>query len=275
MHVNIFEHNFEYVEQISLKQFGKSYADTLSIYSDRGIGYDGTYNLVILQPFVMYEGENDYCYGEETWYNLEFAIHSCPDNNHPHAIDLDLPSGTKWCCTNVGATSPEQYGGYFAWGETIEKSLYNEVSYAYCSGEKPDNLGLYRSNLEYKDIGSDIAGTDYDVAHVMMGGTWRMPSFDVVEELYDNCSFVFGWSMNDVPGILIVGKVHGNYIFLPFAGYRSHNDLIRAEWAASYWTSSLNPYNDKNSARTLRYSTDGYIFDEYRYYGNSVRAVCR
>ena len=54
---------------------------------------------------------------------------SCPDANHPHAIDLGLPSGTKWACCNVGASAPEQYGGYYAWGETHEKSVYNWDTY--------------------------------------------------------------------------------------------------------------------------------------------------
>ena len=56
---------------------------------------------------------------------------TCPDNNHPHAIDLGLPSGTKWACCNVGATNPEEYGGYYAWGETKEKDIYGRNTYAW------------------------------------------------------------------------------------------------------------------------------------------------
>lgn len=68
---------------------------------------------------------------------------SCPDGKHPHAIDLGLPSGTKWACCNVGATTPEGYGGYYAWGEKKMKSVYNEVTYKYCSGTDTNGDGWY------------------------------------------------------------------------------------------------------------------------------------
>ena len=103
--------------------------------------------------------------------------HGCPDGHHPHAIDLGLPSGTKWACCNVGASTPEGYGGYYAWGETSEKSYYYSSTYSY-----------YNSNTGYVNIGSDIAGTSYDVAHVHMGGSWRMPTHDQQMELMDYCS---------------------------------------------------------------------------------------
>ncbi len=59
---------------------------------------------------------------------------SCPDNNHPHMIDLGLPSGTKWACCNVGATTPEAYGGYYAWGETEEKDYFDQENYEFFEG---------------------------------------------------------------------------------------------------------------------------------------------
>ena len=65
---------------------------------------------------------------------IDNTLLSCPDNNHPHMIDLGLPSGTKWACCNVGAHSPEEYGGYYAWGEISEKPVYNEVTYLYATG---------------------------------------------------------------------------------------------------------------------------------------------
>ena len=73
----------------------------------------------------------------------EKVLTSCPDDNHPHAIDLGLPSGTKWACCNVGASTPEGYGGYYAWGETSEKAVYNEVTYHYASGVDNDGDGFY------------------------------------------------------------------------------------------------------------------------------------
>ena len=144
------------------------------------------------------------------------AYLKCPDSNHPHVIDLGLPYGTKWCCCNVGATTPEDYGGYYAWGETSEKSDYNNSTYAYYNS----------STRDYTNIGSDIAGTQYDVAHVRMGGSWRMPNDDQIEELYRNCTCT--WTQqNGVNGILLTGK-NGGQIFLPAAGDRWNDDLYNA-----------------------------------------------
>jgi len=103
---------------------------------------------------------------------------SCPDDNHPHMIDLGLSSGTKWACCNVGANKPEGNGDYYAWGETQTKSKYNWSTYTHCDG----------SEENCHNIGSDIAGTRYDVAHVKWGGSWVMPSRDQIKELKDNCT---------------------------------------------------------------------------------------
>ena len=129
----------------------------------------------------------------------------CPDSHHPHAIDLGLPSGIKWCCCNVGANKPEGYGGYYSWGETYEKAMYNSDTYNYA-------YVLYEGGIiYYTDIGSDIAGTDYDVAHVRMGVPWRMPSKEQMEELLENCQL--HWTQqNDVYGMLVTGP-NGGQIF--------------------------------------------------------------
>ena len=132
---------------------------------------------------------------------------SCPDDHHPHAIDLGLPSGTKWCCCNVGADKPEEYGDYFAWGEPFGKSYYSS-----------DNYVHYDSNTGgYTNIGSDIARTDYDAATIIMRPPWRMPTIAQQQELIDNCSHE--WTQqNGVSGILVTGP-NGGRIFLPAAGF--------------------------------------------------------
>lgn len=86
---------------------------------------------------------------------LTVNAQSCHDVNHPHAIDLGLPYGAKWACCNVGANTPEGYGGYYALGETEEKEIYNWSNYIHCDGN-------YNT---CHNIGNDIAGTQYDVAH--------------------------------------------------------------------------------------------------------------
>ena len=186
-------------------QFGKSYTDTRYAYYR-----NQAKSTACLYTYVKYEGDSEYYEGEPQEYDLEFSVHTCPDNNHPHAIDLGLPSGTKWCCCNVGASTPEGYGGYYAWGETSEKSVYNWNTYAYYHDSNGDGWASYD---EYTNIGSDIAGTSYDVARVRMGAPWRMPSVGQMEELINNCSRQ--WTqLNGVNGILVTGP-SGGQIFLP------------------------------------------------------------
>ena len=101
---------------------------------------------------------------EKEFCNVDYRTLTCPDKNHPHAIDLGLPSGTKWACCNVGASAPWEYGGHYAWGETDVKSYYNNDNYQYFK------------NLKFVDIGSNISGTKYDVAFMKVGNAWCMPT---------------------------------------------------------------------------------------------------
>lgn len=194
--------------------------------------------------------------------SAELTLHTCPDDNHPHAIDLGLPSGTKWCCCNVGASTPEGYGGYYAWGETSEKSVYNWNTYAFYN----------QATDKYINIGSDISGTQYDVAYVRMGGPWRMPTYEQQKELMNTCTRQ--WTQqNGVNGILITGS-NGGQIFLPAAGYRGIDDLRSAGSYGGYWSSSLGPDFD-GYAYYLNFYSGNWFWDcYYRYYGLSVRPVC-
>lgn len=187
---------------------------------------------------------------------------TCPDGNHPHAIDLGLPSGTKWCCCNVGASRPEDYGGYYAWGETSEKSVYSFDTYAFY-----DN-----TNDKCINIGSDISGTQYDVAYVRMGDPWRMPTDGQQMELMKYCTQV--WTQrNGVNGILVTGS-NGGQVFLSAAGSRWYGDLHNAGSDGSYRSSSLSPY-DGNFVYGLDFNSGnrGWCY-YYRYIGQSVRPVC-
>ena len=148
----------------------------------------------------------------------------CPDGNHPHLIDLGLPSGTKWACCNVGASKPEASGGYYAWGETEEKTVYNEGTYLYC-------------NNGWIHIGNNISGTEYDVARVKWGAPWRMPSLDEMSELRDKCTRE--WTQqNGVNGIRVTGP-NGKSIFLPAAGDRWGEHLDDYGSHGYYWSGTL------------------------------------
>ena len=153
----------------------------------------------------------------------------CQDANHPHAIDLGLPSGTKWSCCNVGADTPKGYGDYYAWGEIEEKEIYDWNTYIHCDGTEES----------CHDIGPDIAGTQYDVAHMKWGGSWTMPSLDQIKELFATCSYKWS-SINDVYGGLLTGP-SGESIFIPASGYRYSATLYDKNRYGNYWSSVINP----------------------------------
>lgn len=187
---------------------------------------------------------------------------SCPDDNHPHAIDLGLPSGTKWACCNVGASTPEGYGGYYAWGETEEKDYYSLSTYIHYDD----------SSSTYHDLGSDIAGTQYDVAHVKWGGSWVMPSKDQNQELIENCNYE--WIIvNDVMGAQFTGP-SGGTIFLPAAGNRSAGDLYYAGSSGYNWSSTQEPPYSYSAYRLYFNWYNAYwSYGNYRYCGHTVRPI--
>ena len=177
------------------------------------------------------------------------------------AVDLGLPSGTKWADRNVGATKPEDYGGYYAWGETEEKEVYNWSTYIHCDG----------SSSTCHDIGSDISGTQYDVAHVIWGGAWKMPTSEQVQELLDECTIEWK-TVNRVNGRKFTGP-NGNSIFLPAAGDRWDGKLGYAGSNGNYWSSTLNE-SYPNLAYYLYFASGGANwYDYYRYRGFTVRPV--
>ena len=192
------------------------------------------------------------------------AYLTCPDDHHPHLIDLGLPSGTKWACCNVGADKPEAYGGYYAWGETEEKSYYDWNTYIHCDG----------SFSTFHDLGSDIAGTQYDVAHVKWGGSWVMPSRDQNKELIENCNREWT-TVNGVNGRKFTSKTNGGSIFLPAAGRRWIDDLNYGGSDGYYWSSTQYP-SYSYDAYNLYFDLD-YAYCHYncRYGGFSVRPISR
>ena len=139
---------------------------------------------------------------------------------------VDLGLSVLWAAYNVGASSPEEYGGYYAWGETEEKETYTEENYKF-----------YNASTENCDfIGHDISGTSYDVAHVKWGGGARMPTFDEFWELINNCSLT-GGRYNGVIGKYFTGP-NGNSIFFQYAGLKEGSFYDYKGELGIYWTSS-------------------------------------
>lgn len=194
---------------------------------------------------------------------LCLAFVSCGDGIcDEQEVDLGLPSGTIWAGWNVGATSPEEYGGYYAWGETEEKRDYSAESYKF---------SYIESNMyKYENIGTDIAGTQYDVARQKWGGSWRMPTKEELIELHKECewkSFVY----KGVKGYKVTGP-NGESMFIPIAGYKKDN--LWEKEVGKYWGSTLR----EGSAGFLSWNMSfGFLFTSYGesspYMGFSVRPV--
>ena len=177
------------------------------------------------------------------------------------AVDLDLPSGTLWANMNVGASAPEQAGGYYAWGEIEEKTSYNWESYLYDGAD---------GHLSYLNLG-DIGGTQYDVAHTELGGDWVMPTVEQFQELFDNCEKVYG-TRKGMPGVKFIGQ-NGNSIFIPLPGFYENDNLYSFGSCSYYWTSTLEEDNNGEFEAYAFMVEDGDPWGDDPYYGQSVRAV--
>ena len=194
------------------------------------------------------------------------------DDEHVY-VDLGLPSGLLWATCNVGADNPEDYGDYFAWGETQPKDTYNWSTYQYCNGSY-NTLTKYCNNYDYGYNGfTDNLTTllpEDDAATANWGSDWRMPTKEEWQELYSNTTQTWT-TQNGVNGRLFTAS-NGNSLFLPAAGYRWDGELGSAGSYGIYWSSSL--YTDgPDLAVVLYFNSGGTSVDFYRGYGFSVRPV--
>ena len=210
------------------------------------------------------------------------SISSCPDDNHPHVIDLGLPSGTKWCCCNVGSNTPDGSGDYFAWGETEPKDYYWWSTLKYCIGDDTqvvcNTITKYCTNSEYgyngyTDTLAELLPED-DAATMNMGSCWQTPNIDQINELKNLEYTKRSWkTINGVSGLMIQSKINGNSIFLPAAGYFAISNLFELMKTGVYLSRSLDT--------TLCYENSVLLFwngytntdKSNRWAGNSVRAV--
>ena len=189
-------------------------------------------------------------------------------------VDLGLPSGLLWATCNVGAYSPEDYGDYFAWGETTPKDTYDWSTYQYCMGNY-NTLTKYCNNSSYGYEGFTDGLTtllpEDDAATANWGPDWRMPTKEEWQELYNNTTVIWT-TQNGVNGRLFTAS-NGNSLFLPAAGYRDNSSLYDAGSLGYYWLSSL--YTDYPSGAWSFYFNSGYYYmSNYgRDGGQSVRPV--
>ena len=271
------EFNFEY---------GLCYSSSndTPVYSDRKIGktYSGLLvnpiNITLPEKFKTVSLEKGTYYYRGYFKDNDTGNIIYSDNVEEFKIEddrwVDLGLSVLWARYNVGATSPEEYGGYYAWGETETKNSYTIENYKHCTitGYRDDGS----PDFYFHYIGNDISGTSYDVAHMKWGDGARMPSLEEIKELLDNCS----WSLstyNGVKGKTVIGQ-NGNSIFLPFAGGRAYNEFLEEGEVGMFWSCTYDGYYYDRSAFTLltRFTCDsdnGWSDISGPVWGISVRPV--
>lgn len=192
-------------------------------------------------------------------------------------IDLGLKSGVRWASRNIGAATISDYGEYYAWGETATKGNYTSDNYLYGKRNLGDDL--------------DIAGSSMDAAAMNMGGGWRMPTQDEMQELLDNCDMA--WVLqNGVKGYRFTSRKTGNTLFFPSAGlyFDNSENAQYTGYGGAYLTSTQcgdgsnasyvmgYRYGSYDGGVKIRANNDYYPFDGYgrgtvRWFGRSIRAV--
>lgn len=187
----------------------------------------------------------------------------------PEVVDLGL--SVKWADSNIGASKPEDYGAYYAWGETESKGVYNYSTYKWCNGSG-NTLTKYNTKASYGfvDNRTELEPED-DVAHVKLGSSWRMPTRAEMDELRSLCSW--SWTrQNGILGYIVTGP-SGNSIFLPAAGSYGGSSVSYVGSEGSCWSSTLYADTPNLAYDFIFYpgniNENGY----YRYVGLSVRAV--
>lgn len=195
---------------------------------------------------------------------------------------VDLGLSVKWATCNIGAVTPQDFGGYYAWGEVKSKDNYTWSTYKYCEG-------TYLSLIKYCDVNGygnmdnrTVLGIADDVAASTWRGKWRMPTNQEFEELIANCTWISA-KVDNVTGFLVKGTKPGytdSSIFLPAGGYYKDYTCTGKGSMGAYWSGSLG-INSPHQARGIYFSYGGNSalnqygpFVDSRCYGLSVRAVC-
>ena len=187
---------------------------------------------------------------------------------------VDLGLSVKWATMNVGANAPEEYGDYFAWGETNSKTDYSWENYKWCNGSET-TMTKYCTDSDYGTVDNRTTlELSDDAARANWGGTWRIPTRDEFTELRTKCTWEWT-SLNGVNGRKVTGP-NGNSIFLPAAGYRDDSSLDNAGSSGSYWSSSLSTDDPLYGWYLYFLRSSDFNMDYHsRFDGRSVRAVCQ
>lgn len=223
---------------------------------------------------------------------MALAVFSCKKSNKPKlpvpedAVDLGIVMTREnkttykiyWATCNIGASKPEEYGGYYAWGETETKSEYSWGHYAFGNGASGP-FSKYNTLESYGPVDNkkvlDTGENGDDVASKNRGGNWRMPTDAEWKALLEQCGWTWTADFNGtgVAGRIVTSNVTGKSIFLPAAGSRSGSTLGADGVFGDYWSSSLDT-GRPNSAYHLQFDDNSYRWNtNNRYFGFSIRPV--
>lgn len=174
---------------------------------------------------------------------------------------VDLGLSVKWAAWNIGAAKPEEHGKYYAWGEVEEKNDYSLNTYK------------YYQDSSYINIGNEICGTSYDVAHATWGDGWRLPTLAEIQELLSECFWL--WTeLHGTRGYRVTGP-NGKSIFLPAAGLR-HSTIIKGSDASgNYWSGTSMAEGSYNTCGLYFDNEGSYWYSDFngREYGLNIRPV--
>ena len=219
----------------------------------------------------LYTNEGkEICYEAEKIDSIYFFEDTPNLLNLHEYVDLDLPSGTKWATTNIGAKTPEEFGDFFFWGGTKGQKVFSK------STTLTYNLEL-EEMIEKGYCDKDgILTKEYDAANCNWGDGWRMPTIEECEELIQNTTRK-QTEINGIVGIMYTSKNNGNSIFFPSAGYYITDILAQDGIIGEYWSSSYAKTSVENTfyeyKGKLLYSSNGFVSNDYRNIGLPIRPV--
>lgn len=223
---------------------------------------------------IMLENGEIIEYAVDDVKEISFSVDdNCITDGVHEWVDLGLTSGTLWATYNVGASTPDGYGYYYAWGEIDKKNSYYWPTYKFSNSDGT-------SFTKYNTVGSfgrvdnltELTADD-DVALHEWGKEWAIPTASQIKELMDECNWE--WTYYDGSmGYLVRSKKNDRYIFLPAAGNVYEKQISYTNMDGHYWTKSLSTEWAPQCALILNFNSRRYeITDSSRFMGGSVRPV--
>lgn len=187
-------------------------------------------------------------------------------------VDLGLPSGRLWASYNLGGNAPEDYGYYFAWGETSPKTNYHWNNYKYCTSMSSYTKYCDDASYGVVDNKTVLEAAD-DAARLLRGTDWRIPTSEDFEELLTYCECEMT-RLNGTSGLLVTSTAVGNSatLFFPCAGYYKGTSLTPL--SDGYWSASISSQNAGLFHFFMhRGGLSVSVSSAYRFYGFPIRPV--